>query len=180
MRIDVSTIRDVKGASIEVELEEPFNSVAIAGTTLKPVTPVHVVAKATCTGHNAILVQGKAGARFQAECHRCLKEFRFNAETEFQEQYHKASHGSVEWRECEQDEVLTYSGDIIDISEEVYSLLTLSIPIQLICSRECKGLCPVCGKNLNDGECACPDETGDMRLAPIAQLYRSLNSKDEF
>ncbi|NLJ60700.1 MAG: DUF177 domain-containing protein, partial [Firmicutes bacterium] len=63
------------------------------------------------------------------------------------------------------------TGDVVDISKEVSAHLALSLPIQLVCSSECKGLCPVCGKDLNDGDCACPDEEGDIRLAPIAQLY---------
>ncbi len=179
MRIDISTIKDIKGASVEVELEGPLDPMAIAGTTLTPVTPVYVVAKATCTGHSAILVQGKAKAKLQAECHRCLEKFMFDVETEFQEQYCKASYGPSPGPASEQDDVLTYNGDFVDISKEVNSLLALSLPIQLVCSSECKGLCPVCGKNLNDGECACPDEVGDIRLAPLRELYRS-QDKDEF
>jgi|CZCA01.1.fsa_nt_gi uncharacterized protein len=179
MIIDISTVKDIKGASIEVELEGPPDPMAIAGVVLKPVTPVHVVAKATSTGHSAILVQGKARAEFSAECHRCLREFVFDVETEFQEQYHKASHMPSPMSDYKEDEVLTYNGDFVDISKEVNSHLALSLPIQLICSSECKGLCPVCGKDLNDGECACSEEEGDIRLAPLAQLYPG-QDKDEF
>lgn len=171
MRIDVSTIKDVKGAGIEVELEGPLDPMEIAGTTLRQVTPVHVTAKATSTGHSAILVQGTARVELQAECHRCLREFIFDVETEFQEQYYKTSHGPSSGTDSEEDEGLTYTGDVVDISKEVSAHLALSLPIQLVCSSECKGLCPVCGKDLNDGDCACPDEEGDIRLAPLAQLY---------
>ena len=178
MIIDISTVKDIKGASVEVELEGPPDPMAIAGVTLRPVTPVHVVAKATSTGHSAILVEAKARAEFTAECHRCLREFVFDIETEFQEQYYKASHRPSPISGCEEDEVLTYSGDFVDISKEVNSHLALSLPIRLICSNECKGLCPVCGKDLNDGECACSGEEGDIRLAPLAQLYPS-QAKDD-
>jgi len=173
MKIDVSTIKDIKGASIDVELEGPLDPMVIAGTTLKPVTPVYVVAKATSTGHSGILVQGKARAKLQAECHRCLREFIFDVETELQEQYCKEPYRPSSGQGSEQDEVLTYNGDFVDISKEVNSLLALSIPIQLVCSSECRGLCHVCGKNLNDGECSCSDESGDIRLAPLAELYKS-------
>ncbi len=179
MRIDISTIRDTKGASIEVELEGSSGQMAIAGTTLRSVAPVRVSAKATCTGHNTILVQGNAKVKLEAECHRCLRKFAFDVDAEFQEQYCKASQGSSSRLGYEQDEVLTYSGDFVDISTEVNSQLALSLPIQLVCSDKCRGLCPVCGKNLNDGECACTNETGDIRLAPIAQLYLT-QDKDEF
>ena len=59
MRINISAIRDTKGESVEVELERPLGQMAIEGTTLKPVSLVKVYAKATCTGHRNILVQGK-------------------------------------------------------------------------------------------------------------------------
>jgi uncharacterized protein len=179
MIIDISTVKDIKGASIEVELEGPPDPMAIAAVSLTPVTPVHVAAKATSTGHSAILVEGKARAEFRAECHRCLREFIFGVETEFQEQYYKASHRPSLMSDSEKDEVLTYNGDFVDISKEVNSHLALSLPIRLICSSECKGLCPVCGKDLNEGECACSEEEGDIRLAPLAQLYPS-QTKDEF
>lgn len=179
MIIDISTIKDIKGASVEVELEGPPYPMVIAGTALKPVAPVHVIAKATSTGHSAILVQGKARAEFKAECHRCLKEFTLGVEAEFQEQYYKAFHRPSPMSDCEEEEVLTYAGDAVDISKEVNSHLALSLPIQLSCSSECRGLCPVCGKDLNDGECACTKEEGDIRLAPLAQLYAS-QVKDEF
>jgi len=173
MIIDISTVKDIKGASIEVELEGPPDPMAIAAVSLTPVTPVHVAAKATSTGHSAILVEGKARAEFRAECHRCLREFIFDVETEFQEQYCKEPYRPSSGQGSEQDEVLTYNGDFVDISKEVNSLLALSIPIQLVCSSECRGLCHICGKNLNDGECSCSDESGDIRLAPLAELYKS-------
>ncbi len=179
MRIDISSIRDIKGASCELELEGPLDHMTVAGTTLQPMAPVRVFAKATSTGHGAILVQGIVKARLQAECHRCLKRFVFDAKAEFQEQYNRASHESIQRSEHRQDEVLTYYGDFVDISREVNTALVLSLPIQMLCADDCRGLCPVCGKNLNDGECACPDEVGDIRLAPIAMLYQNQDN-DEF
>jgi len=169
--IDISTIKDTKGASFEVELEGPPEPMEVAGVPLKPMTPVHAVAKATSTGHKTILIQGKAKARFKAECHRCLKEFVLDVETGFEEQYHKGSARPQAVSEREEDEILTYIGDFVDISKEVNSHLALALPIQLVCSAECKGLCSVCGKNLNEGECGCSVDEGDIRLAPLRQLY---------
>lgn len=45
----------------------------------------------------------------------------------------------------------------------------LSLPSKLLCSEDCKGLCPRCGKNLNDGPCDCQPEV-DPRLAVLKQL----------
>ena len=48
--------------------------------------------------------------------------------------------------------------------------LILDQPSKVLCSEECRGLCPMCGKDLNEGPCGCRRETVDPRLAAIQQL----------
>ena len=57
--------------------------------------------------------------------------------------------------------------DMVDITELVKDILIASQPIQSLCKADCKGLCPVCGRNLNDGECNCNRLSVDPRLAPL-------------
>ena len=58
----------------------------------------------------------------------------------------------------------------IDISEDIRQFILLSIPIKILCSEECKGLCPHCGKNLNLGDCDCKDEPIDSRWEKLKEL----------
>jgi uncharacterized protein len=46
--------------------------------------------------------------------------------------------------------------NIIDLNDFVMEFLELEVPIRYLCNEDCKGLCPKCGKNLNEGECDCP------------------------
>ena len=46
----------------------------------------------------------------------------------------------------------------------------LDVPSKFLCSPDCKGLCPVCGKNLNQGDCGCKQDTVDPRLAILKSL----------
>lgn len=48
--------------------------------------------------------------------------------------------------------------------------LILDQPSKVLCSDECRGLCPMCGKDLNEGACDCRRETVDPRLAALQQL----------
>ena len=48
--------------------------------------------------------------------------------------------------------------------------LILDQPSKVLCSEECRGLCPLCGKDLNEGLCGCRPETADPRLAALQQL----------
>lgn len=55
----------------------------------------------------------------------------------------------------------------VDITELVRDNLIAGQPIQSLCRNDCKGLCPICGKNLNDGACECDCFRVDPRLAPL-------------
>ena len=46
----------------------------------------------------------------------------------------------------------------------------LELPSKFLCKESCKGLCPKCGKNLNEGKCGCPEKEPDPRLATLAKL----------
>lgn len=48
--------------------------------------------------------------------------------------------------------------------------LILDQPSKMLCSEDCRGLCPLCGKDLNEGLCGCREETVDPRLAVLQQL----------
>ena len=48
--------------------------------------------------------------------------------------------------------------------------LLLALPTKHLCREDCRGLCPRCGKNLNEGLCGCREDKVDPRLAVLAQL----------
>ena len=54
------------------------------------------------------------------------------------------------------------------ITEDIF----LDLPSKLLCSEDCKGLCPVCGKNRNEGDCGCEKQTVDPRLEILKQLMK--------
>ncbi|MCD6351684.1 MAG: DUF177 domain-containing protein [Armatimonadetes bacterium] len=62
------------------------------------------------------------------------------------------------------------SGDEVDLSELVRQLIIVSLPPRSLCRPDCKGLCPVCGADLNEGPCHCEEQEIDPRLAPLKAL----------
>ena len=54
-----------------------------------------------------------------------------------------------------EDESVAVQDGRIDLEQTAYDALVLEIPIKILCREDCRGLCPSCGKNLNDGECGC-------------------------
>lgn len=57
------------------------------------------------------------------------------------------------------DDIIAVKDDRLDVDELVASNIILSLPMKHLCSENCKGLCPVCGKNLNNGDCLCESKS---------------------
>ena len=64
----------------------------------------------------------------------------------------------------------TYTGKVIDLDPIVREQLLLSVPSYPVCGEGCKGLCPVCGANLNDRECGCDRHVPDPRWAGLKDV----------
>ena len=59
----------------------------------------------------------------------------------------------------------------LDLEELLREELQLSWPSKVLCSEECKGICSVCGQNLNEGDCECDSFVPDIRLAGLMDIF---------
>lgn len=58
----------------------------------------------------------------------------------------------------------------LNLDELVREDILLELPTKFLCSENCKGLCPVCGKDLNKGPCNCGEHSTDPRLEALEKL----------
>jgi uncharacterized protein len=65
-----------------------------------------------------------------------------------------------------------YHGKVIDLAPILREQILLSLPAYPVCRESCKGLCPVCGQNLNERECGCDRRVPDPRWAGLEKLKR--------
>lgn len=63
---------------------------------------------------------------------------------------------------------------VIDMTDDVRQTVLLSVPLKLLCSENCKGLCPHCGMNLNFGTCTCTESVVDPRWEQLIKLKKQL------
>jgi uncharacterized protein len=63
-----------------------------------------------------------------------------------------------------------YDGQGLELNEVLREFVLLSLPMQRVCSEDCKGICPECGQNRNQIECHCQAESVDDRWAVLKQL----------
>lgn len=104
-------------------------------------------------------------ADFTAECSRCLKQFTLPFESSVKKIVRRDAAEDFE------DVICTDSSMCIDIDEEIRTQIYFEFPAIPLCSEDCKGLCPVCGCDLNVKSCSCDIRTTDPRLAVLKNLF---------
>jgi uncharacterized protein len=116
---------------------------------------------------------GEVSGVIELACSRCLEPFRLPVHAGFDLRYvPRASNAGEGEREIQEDDLSTayYDEDTIDLEQLVREQFYLAIPMKPLCVEACKGLCPQCGKNLNQGPCDCKTEWEDRRLAALKGL----------
>lgn len=111
-----------------------------------------------------ILLQVALQARTLLECVRCLTVFQQSLNVAFTELY------AFSQRYITDSGLLMPETGIIDLAPVLREYVLLEIPISPLCRVDCKGLCLICGNNLNESTCNHEDETGDPRLASLKTL----------
>ena len=95
-----------------------------------------------------IMAEADCSAKIEMECTHCLEPFTGTLSAHFEELF--AFRFLRENTEAEN--TLPESG-YMELADLVRDYLVMEIPYAPICKEDCKGLCPVCGKNLNEGPC---------------------------
>ena len=71
-----------------------------------------------------------------------------------------------------EEDFIGFSGDEIDITEIVMDAVHIATPMKVVCDDDCKGLCPSCGKNLNEGDCGCDNTYINPKFASLRSLFK--------
>ncbi|NQU12395.1 DUF177 domain-containing protein [bacterium] len=103
--------------------------------------------------NNALLVTGRLRTVATLRCGRCLREFDQPLEVA-SFVFHQELTGQ----------------DFVDLTPQIREDMILELPQRALCGETCKGLCPVCGVDLNQRTCRCAVRHGDHRWAALNQL----------
>jgi len=135
-------------------------------------TPLKGTAKVWKAGQS-IVVKGKVDTVLRFRCVRCLEEFSYPLSSTFDltlnPSKETSSEEEVELSEEDMGSSFFERGEI-RLSEIACEQIFLDIPYQSLCNEGCKGLCPVCGEDLNRGSCGCHTEEGESRFAALRKL----------
>jgi uncharacterized protein len=113
-----------------------------------------------------ILVVGELEAEAQTECTRCLVPFFQPIQIELEDAIGLPGASLTPERPVRVNEE-----GVVDLAPLIREYVWLGLPVNPICSADCRGLCPECGGNRNTGECTCEDVASvDSRWEALRQL----------
>lgn len=131
-------------------------------------------------------VRGVLAGTFVRQCVRCLTDFEEPASIPFTAEYRgegaaaappeptrgKAPGGREGGEPAARDDEDIYPlvGDRLELSDMLREQIILATPMQPLCREDCRGLCPVCGENLNERRCDCPPQRPDSPFSVLRKL----------
>ena len=108
-------------------------------------------------------VQGRGKVCLSMPCDSCIAPVKVDVGFNINEKFTNAG---IFDKEAE-----SFFGECIDLYPTLRKAILLNLPMKVVCSEDCKGLCPVCGKDLNNGECGCKTDYIDPRFESLRSLF---------
>jgi uncharacterized protein len=120
-----------------------------------------------------LFFQGSFAGTFEGRCSRCLCDYSFRLQKNFDFVLSPATttpEKKVEELSREDLGLSYYSSDEIELTPLILEQVLLALPTRALCDENCRGLCSTCGANLNQEPCSCSAVPKDPRMA----IFRSL------
>ena len=108
---------------------------------------------------DALLVSGSVSGRAHTDCARCLEDAAYDIEGEIEGYFLLENAEQPEGAQEEFDRLP--DNHVLDVESLLIAAIAFELPIMPLCDEDCKGLCPSCGANLNEGPCGCADGRSD-------------------
>jgi len=164
MVLDVSQLIQNDGAVKELDLSISLDNMFFNGLDIVFTTPFKL--KGTVKNiAGALYLELNADVSFETQCARCLDTVSENMSFQIYEVFSKTATEN-------DDEVTVLESGNIDLDDVVEKAFVGMLPINYLCSEDCKGLCPDCGCNLNRETCSCDIDDIDPRLAVLKNFLK--------
>ncbi len=121
-------------------------------------------------------IEGTVELAFETVCDRCLAEVPTVLHLVFDREVASpdALADSTEEDDDQEDEAFDFmEGYQLNVETFVYNEILSNWPMKILCKNDCKGICKVCGQNLNLGDCGCDTFVPDPRMAAIQDIFNA-------
>lgn len=165
MRINVSDIVKTEGAGVDVSFCDDLPELLEFDTSVEFKPPFKFTGRIVNLG-GLLKLSGELHFEFSANCLRCLNHVEMATDVDVEESF-------VEISKSDDLEAYTFEGYAVDIDKPLMDNIILALPMKVICSEDCKGLCKKCGTNLNFKNCNCDEsKIVDLRMEILKDYFK--------
>ncbi len=162
LKIDVYEIKNEAYAQKDFDLKSNIGEVELRGQTVD-LGEVKVAGNVSNTT-SGILLKAKVAGLMGLSCTRCLNRFSHPLNLEIEEFYDFADNEAEHKIEDNQ----------IDLKSLIIEVVALNLDMKVLCKKDCAGLCPKCGTDLNKEQCKCETSSVDIRWNKLQELKKKL------
>lgn len=178
MRIHIDQLKD---KALWLEFEERADIFPVLTNMIKKnecefAAPIKTRLRAIRVG-DIVEVEGNIETSMRLACSRCLNDFETRLASRFALTYSRESPADTE--EFGEKEIelsandmglIYFSGEEINLLHGIQEQIVMALPLQPLCQESCKGLCSICGANLNEGSCGCAQTPLRSKLAALQNI----------
>ena len=154
---------------MEVQASEEKEPIAAGGEIIRFAKPWDVRGTLANVGGAVIQFDAEVHTEVHMTCSQCMRDVLLPLHITVRQRFAPEQNPDGDPAETE-DDVVRFNGYRIDLQETVAEEVRLAIPMKVLCREDCKGLCPSCGKDLNEGPCGCRHEETDPRWDALKGL----------
>lgn len=170
MFVNLTEVLTNEDRVVSMQAEIGITEVSVGGEKYPVLTSLPVRFVFTNTGKGRARIEGKADFVFQAGCDRCLKPVEEKLEICFTRKVWAPDMGA---EPSVYEEQPFMEGFQMNVEDLLISEIVTSWPMKILCKPDCKGICPICGRDLNAGMCDCDTFVPDPRMAAIKDIFEA-------
>lgn len=167
MLIDISELLSVDGKDIEVSAYIEMQRFISRICDYEIIRKEPLLIRLHSTGRRRFSLETQVDITLLMQCGRCLDNVEnnlcFNVEKEI----------DMNESDEEKDKLFYISDDKLDVEKLIYNEILVNLPMKVLCSENCKGICNRCGANLNSQTCNCDTTELDPRMSKIRDIFNN-------
>ena len=169
MLIDLSEILSLEGKTQVHEAPVSMDSFQSKLGSFPVMKKEPISLTITNTGKKVLKIEAKGSITVSIPCDKCLKDVPTEFDIDFEQEIDMQA--SKEDRIKDLDEINYVTGCSLDVEQLVHNEILIHWPLRVLCKEDCRGICPKCGKDLNEGSCECDQTCPDPRMAVISDIF---------
>lgn len=173
------SLQELELRSVRFHVDVPIGEIDF-DSKLNQASDVHADGTVGLLNHSLgeIRIEGDLRVETDTTCDRCLEAIKLPIQSHFDLIYMPAGEAAA-GGEDEIDEAAVevgfYEGNGLELNDVLREVVLLALPMQIVCTEACRGICPVCGQNRNQRECNCQTRSADDRWNSLKSLRAEMS-----